>query len=86
MSKLEEILVSLKLGELFGSKKFKVMLSTVFFIAITSLIQFGVITQDAVNQIFATVGIYLGVQGLADYGKAKNGNTGPMLPDLVVRD
>lgn len=74
VDKLVEMLDALQLAELFGSKKFKVMLSTVLFIATTSLIQTGFVTQEALQQIFTTVAIYLGIQGFVDYGKARNGS------------
>jgi len=68
--------------ELLQSKKFKVMAATVIGLIVMDFAIHGTVTPDTLNKIFGIVSVYLGAQGLQDYGRAKNGNPGPLPPNV----
>jgi len=55
--------------ELVNSKKFKMAAAAIIGLVVNSLAKNGGVTPDAWNEIVKIVLVYLGAQGLADYGK-----------------
>lgn len=55
--------------ELLQSKKFKVLMVTATGLILMSLAQNGTITSDVLQDVINVVLVYLGAQGLADFGK-----------------